>query len=51
MISKEKFIEYLERYKELVDIEEKVDYKLIAYIVAAALIAIFLVIINLSGKK
>lgn len=25
MISKEKFIEYLERYKELVDIEEKVD--------------------------
>lgn len=33
------------------DIEEKVDYKLIAYIVAAALIAIFLVIINLSGKK
>ena len=25
MISKEKFIEYIERYKELVDIEEKVD--------------------------
>ena len=25
MISKEKFIEYLERYKELIDIEEKVD--------------------------
>lgn len=28
MISKEKFIEYLERYKELVDIEEKVDMAL-----------------------
>lgn len=25
MISKENFREYLERYKELVDIEEKVD--------------------------
>lgn len=25
MMSKENFIEYLERYKELVDIEEKVD--------------------------
>lgn len=28
MISKEKFIEYIERYKELVDIEEKVDNSL-----------------------
>lgn len=30
---------------------EKTDYKIIAYLVAASLISIFLIIINISGKK